>query len=127
MQGNEASSTRRKNRKIKTSSTQGIANAKIKIFMEQLISMMPDILSQSVNDYQLIVSDAPLDDMKMFAACHLAGRSALLHMQELLRLADRLTDREHADAIPLADSDLDDLLRQAKQAIRELDEGEASV
>jgi hypothetical protein len=87
---------------------------------QQVLAEMPTILREALKDYRLITADIPLDDIKRFASCHLAGRSILLHLQELVRLADSLATRANGQGTGLASPDLDDLLRQASAAILDL-------
>lgn len=98
---------------------------KIDRFRDTLFDHLFDITHRILTDYRLVISDMPIDDVKRFAACHLAGRSALLHLQELLRLAEGLATSDGEYGTSFCESDLDKLLTEASAAVRELrgDEG----
>jgi hypothetical protein len=89
---------------------------------ERFASSLPEIVTNILGDYQIIIADVPLDDVKQFASCHLAGRSALLHVQELLRLAERLTAHSNEHEASFAEPDLEELLRQVRVATRDLED-----
>jgi hypothetical protein len=95
-------------------------DAALRSCCDHFFAELPKIIRALLVDYQAVVSDVPLDDTKRFASCHLAGRSALIHLQELLRLAERLGASFGRDDASISDPDIDDLLRQARVAMRDL-------
>jgi hypothetical protein len=103
------------------------ADAALRSCTERFHSELPGILNNILGNYQIVIADMPLDDVKQFTSCHLAGRSALLHVQELLRLAERLTAHSNEHEVSFAEPELDELLRQARVATRYLEDEDGAL
>jgi len=111
----------------RTSEPETSADAALRSCTERFFSELPEIFKNIMGDYQIVIADMPLDDVKQFASCHLAGRSALLHVQELLRLAERLTAHSNEHEVSFAKPDLEELLRQARVATRDLEDEDGAL
>jgi hypothetical protein len=78
---------------------------------------LPTILENILGDYVAYTSRLNIDDARSLAAGHLAGRAALLHIQEILRLAERFSALPRLPTMGDDDREAEELLRQVRQAI----------
>ena len=86
---------------------------------------LPGLLRAALANYQNIVSERPDQDHKADAAQHGAARTALMHIQQLVRLAEwALVDSTHKTPVAsspsnkpahLADLDMGELIALARQ------------
>lgn len=78
---------------------------------------LPTILENILGDYVTYISRLNIDDARNLAAGHLAGRAALLHIQEIFRLAERFSALPRLPTNGDDDLEAEELLRQVRQAI----------
>ncbi|HLO77117.1 MAG TPA: hypothetical protein VK196_11745 [Magnetospirillum sp.] len=83
---------------------------------------LPERIRFALAAYQRFTADEPPSDAKGFAAWHAAAKAALAHMEVLVKLLRWAEGGSEADAEP--EDGLDRLLRQARTALDQLDEGE---
>ena len=100
---------------------------------------LPGLLRDALANYQKIVSERPDQDHKADAAQHSAARTALMHIQQLVRLAEwALSDPAHkpqsaraarattSRPAHLADLDIEELIGLARQETTRLQDKQVS-
>ena len=79
---------------------------------------LPQQLESALNSYGTFARSPPPEDAKGFASYHSACKSALSHIDQLLKLAQWIEDKETNTSSPLTErSETDDLLTRAHQAV----------
>lgn len=83
---------------------------------KRLILKLPDMLDAAIAAYQQIAMTAPADDPKTFAATHSGAKAALVHIEQIIKLAEAAIVEE--DKTPKAQkTNVEALLNLARQTV----------
>lgn len=89
----------------------------------QVQAALPERMQAALGGYERFTAEEPPTDAKGFAAWHAAAKAALAHMEVLVKLM-RWAEG-HAEADDPAEAGLDQLLRQARTALDQMEEDDA--
>lgn len=110
----------RKNGFMKNKNDFSEAKCRFHEFRTELIEILPCLLSKVTDEYKDFVISQTSTDVKSFAAYQAACRTALTHLQLLIKISMWAEPAASGETmIDDAESDLDQLIMDARRAIQE--------
>lgn len=88
-------------------------------FRIQLIEDLPSLLDKAISDYKDVAMEQSTNDIKSFAAHQAACRTALTHLQLLVKLAAWAEDATDGEMASDVDNSLDTLIFEARAALQD--------
>lgn len=96
-------------------------NIKLQDVRFELAKNMPFLLSKANNEYKEFTSNQTSNDVKSFGAYQTACRTALTHLQLLIKIASWAEQAMGESIVSDNDSDIDHLILEARAAIQNND------
>lgn len=82
----------------------------------RLAQKLPAMLDAAITAYQQIAATAPPDDPKGFAAAHTAAKSALSHIDQIIKLAETAIAKDDVNRTETSDR-VDELITLARSQL----------
>ena len=107
-------------------SAAGLTGQALETLRLSIARLLPLAMEQAVASYrEFVVVEVPLE-AKEFKDHHTAGRTALVHLETLLRLARWAALPAGAGEEPAAEEEIDTMVSEARQALAALRAGSGS-
>jgi len=88
---------------------------------DKVSDLLPSAISVTLESYEAFLSEVPAEDIKAFSAYHSAAKSALSHLEQLLKIQKLLPShggedlKELEKLIEAAEADFQNYLRQHEE------------